>query len=95
MVTKKPQVNVKNITYKCSNPALPICFQFYYDSTYKLHPKLALLVLETTHIPTQYQSVCLERLYIPSEVGMNWATEQYYPNFPDCAWHRVVTSARR
>lgn len=54
------QVNVKNITYKYSNSEIPICFQFYYDSTFKLHLKLALLVLETTHMPTQYQSVCLE-----------------------------------
>lgn len=94
MATTETQVNVKNITYKCSNPAISICFQFYYDSTYKLHPKLALVVLETTHMPTQYQSVCLERLYIPAEVGRDRETDQYYPSFPDCAWHRVVTSGR-
>lgn len=50
MATTETQVNVKNITYKCSNPEISICFQFYYDSTYKLHPKLALVVLETTHM---------------------------------------------
>lgn len=46
-------------------------------------------------MPTQYQSVCLEKLYIPAEIGRARETEQYYPDFPDCAWHRVVTSARR
>jgi len=85
MATRETQVNVKNVTYKCSNSALPICFQFYYDATYKLHPKLALLVLETTHKPTQYQSVCLETLYTPSEAGRDRETEQYYPSSPDMA----------
>lgn len=77
MATTETRANVKTVTYKCSNPALSICFQFYCNITYKLHPKLALLVLETTHMPTQYQSVCPERLYIPSEVEMEWATEPY------------------
>lgn len=46
-------------------------------------------------MPTQYQSVSLKKVNIPAEIGRDRETEQYYSDFPDSAWHRVVTSARR